>query len=55
MEKYTLSESRLHKVYHKLVDAGAIDKMELFIKTSLSDSTITKDFADIQCLALFRN
>ena len=49
MERYTLSESRLHKVYHKLVDAGAIDEMELFMKTSLSDSTITKDFVDTQC------
>ena len=49
MEKYTLSESQLHKVLHRLVDAGAIDEMELFMRTSLSDSTITKAFVDTQC------
>jgi hypothetical protein len=49
MEKYTLSESQLHKVFHKLVDAGAIDEMELFMRTSLSDSTITKAFVETQC------
>ena len=43
MEKYTLSESQLHKVLHKLVDAGAIDEMELFMRTSLSDGIMTKD------------
>ncbi len=48
MEKYTLSESQLHKVFQKLVDAGAIDEMELFMRTSLSDSTITRAFVDIQ-------
>jgi hypothetical protein len=49
MEKYTLSESQLHKVFQKLVDAGAIDEMELFMRTSLSDSTITKAFVENQC------
>ena len=49
MEKYTLSENQLHKVLHKLVDAGAIDEMELFMRTSLSDSTITRAFVDTQC------
>ena len=49
MEKYALSESQLHKVFEKLVDAGAIDEMELFMRTSLSDSTITKAFVDTQC------
>jgi hypothetical protein len=48
MEKYALSESQLHKVFHKLADAGAIDEMEFFMRTSLSDSTITKAFVDIQ-------
>jgi hypothetical protein len=46
MEKYTLSESQLHKVFQKLVDAGTIDEMELFMRTSLSDSTMTKAFVD---------
>jgi hypothetical protein len=49
MEKYTLSETQLHKVFRKLVDAGAIDEMELFMRTSLSDSTITKAFVETQC------
>jgi len=49
MKKYTLSESQLHKVLHKLVDAGAIDEMELFMRTSLSDSTISRAFVDTQC------
>jgi hypothetical protein len=49
MEKYALSESQLHKVFHKLVDAGAIDEMEFFMRTSLSDSIITKAFVDTQC------
>ena len=49
MQKYTISESQLHKVFQKLVDAGTIDEMELFMRTSLSDSTITKAFVDTQC------
>ncbi|HTY26036.1 MAG TPA: hypothetical protein VMC85_23100 [Desulfomonilaceae bacterium] len=49
MEKYALAESQLHKVFEKLVDAGAIDEMELFMRTSLSDSTITKAFVETQC------
>ena len=48
MEKYTLSEDQLHKVFQKLVDAGSIDEMELFMRTSLSDSTITKAFVATQ-------
>jgi hypothetical protein len=48
MDKYTLSENQLHKLLHKLVDAGAIDEMELFMRTSLDDSIIIKAFADIQ-------
>jgi len=48
MERYTLSESQLHKVFRKLVDAGAIDEMELFMRTSLSDSTVTKAFVETQ-------
>ena len=49
MDRYALSESQLHKLLHKLVDAGAIDEMELFMRTSLSDSTITRAFVDTQC------
>jgi DNA-binding IclR family transcriptional regulator len=49
MEKFALSESQLHELLHKLVDAGAIDEMELFMRTSLSDSTISRAFVGAQC------
>ena len=49
MDKYILSENQLHKLLHKLVDAGAIDEMELFMRTSLSDSTISRAFVETQC------
>ena len=49
MEKYAVSEGQLHKVFQRLVDAGVIDEMELFMRTSLSDSTITKAFVEAQC------
>ena len=49
MEKYALSGNQLHKVFKKLVDSGAIDEMELFMRTSLSDSTISRAFVDTQC------
>ncbi len=49
MEKYALSETQFYKLLHKLVDAGAIDEMELFMRTSLSDSTITWAFVGTQC------
>jgi len=48
MKKYTLSESQLHKVFQKLVDAGVLDEMELFMRTTLSDSTISKAFVETQ-------
>ena len=48
MGKYALSESQLHKVFQKLADAGAIDEMELFMRTSLSDTTVTKAFMGFQ-------
>ncbi len=49
MEKYTLSESQLHNLLHKLVDAGAIDEMELFMRTYLSNSFMTTAFVGAQC------
>jgi hypothetical protein len=48
MGKYALTESQLHKVFHKLVDAGAMDEMELFMRSSLSDSTMSKAFTETQ-------
>ena len=35
-------------MFWQLVDAGAIDAIELFMRTSLSDSTIAKAFVEIQ-------
>ena len=49
MEKYSLPKSQLHKVLHRLVDAGAIDEMELFMRTYLSDGFMTRTFVDTQC------
>jgi hypothetical protein len=45
MEKYALSAGQLRSVFRKLVDSGAIDEMELYIRTTLSESTITKALA----------
>ncbi len=49
MKKYDLSESQLHQSLHKLVDAGAIDEMELFMRTYLSNSLMTTAFVGAQC------
>jgi hypothetical protein len=48
MEKYSLSPSQLEKAFRKLVDAGAIAEMELFMRSSISDSTVTKAFIESQ-------
>lgn len=48
MEKYLLSPDQLQKVFQRLVGAGAMDEMELFMRTSLSDSTITKAFVETE-------
>jgi hypothetical protein len=46
MEKYALSGDQLQSVFRKLVDSGAIDEMEIYMRTALSDSTITRALAD---------
>ncbi len=48
MEKYRLSPNQLEKAFRKLVDAGAIAEMELFMRSSISDSTVTKAFVESQ-------
>jgi hypothetical protein len=45
MEKYALSAGQLRSVVYKLVDSGAIDEMELYIRTTLSHSSITQALA----------
>jgi hypothetical protein len=48
LEKYALSAEQLRKLFRKLVDSGIIDEMELYMRASLSDSTITKATAASQ-------
>jgi Mor family transcriptional regulator len=48
MKKYEVSPNQFQKVLSKLVEAGLIDEMELFMRTSLTDSTVTKAFVDTQ-------
>ena len=47
MEKYVLSSNQLRGVFRRLIDGGALDEMELYMRTSLSDSSISKAFLDI--------
>ncbi len=48
MVKYLLSPIQLEKAFRKLVDLGAIAEMEFLMRTSISDSIITKAFVDTQ-------
>lgn len=45
MEKYALSAAQPRSVFGKLVDSGAIDEMELYIRTTRYESTITQALA----------
>jgi hypothetical protein len=45
MEKYALSAGQLRSVFSKLVGSGAIDEMELYTRTTLSERTITQVLA----------
>ena len=46
MEKYALSPEQLQKLFRKLVDSGVIDEMELYMRTTLSDSIITSALSE---------
>jgi hypothetical protein len=46
MEKYHLNPKQLESVLRKLVDADLIAHMQLYERTSLSDSQITKAFVE---------
>ncbi len=48
MEKYNLTCKQLEDVLRRLVDVGLPDHMQLYERTSLSDSVVTKAFVDIQ-------
>jgi hypothetical protein len=46
MQKYRLSAKQLEGVLRKLVEVDLISYMQLYERTSLSDSQITKAFVD---------
>jgi hypothetical protein len=46
MAKYHLTTKELEAVLRKLVDADLVTHMQLYERTSLSDSQITKAFVD---------
>lgn len=48
MDKYAITEGQLHKILGRLVDAGLINEMELYMRTSLTDTTVTRAFVDTQ-------
>jgi hypothetical protein len=48
MEKYDLTAKRLEGVLRKLLDADLITHMQLYERTSLSDTQITKAFVECQ-------
>jgi len=48
MEKYDLSAKQLEMVLRRLVEADLIDHMQLYERTTLSDTQITKAFVDTQ-------
>jgi hypothetical protein len=48
MFKYGLSEKELQRVFQKLVDADFITNVELWERSQLSETGITKAFLDAQ-------
>jgi len=50
MEKYTLTAKELEAVLRKLVEVDLITHMELYERTSLSDTQITKAFVDSRAI-----
>jgi len=48
MKKYQLSAKQLEGVLRKLVDADLISHLQLYERTSLSDTQITKAYVEAQ-------
>jgi hypothetical protein len=46
MERYRLTPNQLEQILRKLLDANMITDMQLYERTSLSDSMITKAFVE---------
>ncbi len=51
MERYNLTPNQLELVLRKLLDANLITDMQLYERTTLSDSIITKAFVEKKWLA----
>jgi hypothetical protein len=48
LAKYELTPKQLEKVLRKLLDVGLITHMQLYERTQLSDTQVTKAFMDSQ-------
>ena len=48
LKKYGLSESQLESVFQKLIEADFITSLELWERSRLSDTQITKAFLEAQ-------
>jgi hypothetical protein len=48
MVKYDLSERQLEQVFQKLIDADFITSLELWERSRMSDTQITKAFVEAQ-------
>jgi uncharacterized protein (DUF433 family) len=48
MEKYQVSSRQLQYLFGKLLDAQRIGELELWERTSLSNTSVTKAFVDVQ-------
>jgi hypothetical protein len=46
MERYRLTPNQLEQILRKLLDANLITEMQLYERTSLTDSFITKAFVE---------
>jgi hypothetical protein len=46
MEKYDINDAQLKKLLGKLVDARLINEMELYERTTLSDTAVTSAYVD---------
>jgi len=46
MQKYELTAKQLEAVLKRLVDMDLIDQMQMYERTSLSDSMVTKAFVE---------
>jgi hypothetical protein len=46
MERYRLTPNQLEQILRKLLDANLITDMQLYERTTLADSMITKAFAE---------